>query len=47
MVQLWPRYAAALIALAIAIRFKGNILITVSVGMAALHALLALQRALA
>ncbi len=46
MVQLWPRYAAALIALGIAIRFKGNIMITVCAGMAALHALLALQRAL-
>lgn len=44
---LWPKFGAALIALAIALRFKGNILITVIVGMAALHALLALQRWLA
>lgn len=42
--RLWPRYAAAAIALAVALRYKGNILITVIAGMAALHALLALQR---
>jgi branched-subunit amino acid transport protein len=41
---LWPRYAAAVIALLIALRFKGNILITVISGMLALHAMLALQR---
>jgi branched-subunit amino acid transport protein len=41
---LWPRYCAAVIALAAAVRFKGNITITVIVGMGALHALLALQR---
>ena len=40
---LWPKYAAAAIALAVALRYKGNILITVIAGMAALHALLALQ----
>ena len=44
---LWPRYAAAAVALALAIRFKGNILITVISGMAALHGFLALQRVLA
>jgi branched-subunit amino acid transport protein len=43
---LWPRYAAAVIALLIALRFKGNILYTVAGGMLALHAMLALQRAL-
>ncbi len=41
---LWPRYGAAAIALALALRFKGNVLITVITGMAALHGLLALQR---
>ena len=41
---LWPRYAAVTLALAVALRFKGNILITVSSGMAALHMMLALQR---
>lgn len=44
---LWPRYAAAFIALLVAIRFKGNIMITVITGMAAMHALLAVQRWLA
>jgi branched-subunit amino acid transport protein len=44
---LWPKYGAAAIALVVALRCKGNILITVIVGMAALHALLALQRWLA
>ncbi len=41
---LWPRYAAALLALIVALRFKGNILLTVISGMAALHGFLALQR---
>lgn len=44
---LWPRYGAAAIALAVALRFKGNILMTVVTGMAALHALVALQKWLA
>lgn len=44
---LWPRYVAAAIALGLALRFKGNILITVIAGMAALHLMLALQRWLA
>jgi branched-subunit amino acid transport protein len=35
---LWPRYAAAALAFAIAIKTKGNILATVGVGMLALHA---------
>jgi branched-subunit amino acid transport protein len=43
---LWPRYAAALVALALAVRFKGNILITVVTGMAALHIFVALQNVL-
>jgi branched-subunit amino acid transport protein len=43
MVQHWPRYAAAFVALGFALRFKGNILITVTSGMAALHALIAVQ----
>lgn len=42
--DLWPRYAAAAIALGFALRFKGNVLITVVCGMLALHAMLALQR---
>lgn len=41
---LWPKYGAATIALAVALRYNGNILITVITGMVALHALLALQR---
>lgn len=41
---LWPRYGAAIVALIVALRFKGNILLTVTIGMAALHAFLALQR---
>ncbi len=41
---LWPKYGAATIALAVALRYKGNILITVITGMVALHVLLALQR---
>ncbi len=40
----WPRYGAAAIALAVALRCRGNILITVVCGMLALHLLLALQR---
>lgn len=44
LVQQWPRYAAAVIALLVALRFKGNIMITVIAGMAALHVLLAVQR---
>jgi branched-subunit amino acid transport protein len=44
---LWPRYLAAVIALLIALRFKGNILLTVAGGMLALHAMLAVQRWLA
>ncbi|TAG27989.1 MAG: AzlD domain-containing protein [Burkholderiales bacterium] len=44
---LWPKYGAAAMALAVALRCKGNILMTVITGMAALHALLALQRWLA
>ncbi len=36
---LWPRYAAAVVAFAIALKTKGNILATVAVGMLALHAL--------
>ena len=43
----WPRFAAAAFALGMALRFKGDILITVISGMAALHGLLALQRWLA
>ena len=39
----WPRYAAALIALGFALRFRGHILITVIFGMLALHTMLALQ----
>lgn len=35
----WPRYAAALIALIAAMATRGNMLITVVVGMAALHGL--------
>jgi branched-subunit amino acid transport protein len=41
---LWPRYAAAAVAFGVALRFKGNILITVVSGMLTLHAFLALQR---
>ena len=43
----WPRFAAAAFALGTALRFKGDILITVISGMAALNVLLALQRWLA
>lgn len=35
----WPRYAAGFIALIAAITSRGNMLITVAVGMAALHGL--------
>ncbi len=35
----WPRYAAAVIALVAAIAARGNLLVTVVVGMAALHGL--------
>ena len=35
--QHWPRYAAAVLALAVAVRFKGNLLATVVSGMLALH----------
>lgn len=40
----WPRYAAALVALVVALRFKGNIWFTVISGMASLHGFLALQQ---
>ena len=35
----WPRYAAAFMALVAAIAARGNLLVTVGVGMAALHGL--------
>lgn len=35
----WPRYAAAVLALVAAIAARGNLLVTVVVGMAALHGL--------
>ena len=35
----WPRYAAAAIAFAVALRTHGNLLLTVMAGMAALHVL--------
>jgi branched-subunit amino acid transport protein len=35
----WPRYAAAAIAFAVALGTKGNLLLTVLTGMAALHLL--------
>lgn len=35
----WPRYAAAFIALIAAVAARGNMLVTVAVGMAALHGL--------
>ena len=35
----WPRYAAAAIAFAVALRTQGNLLLTVVAGMAALHLL--------
>jgi branched-subunit amino acid transport protein len=35
----WPRYAAAAIAFAVALRTQGNLLLTVMAGMVALHLL--------
>lgn len=35
----WPRYAAALLGLVVALLTRGNILVTLGVGMAALHGL--------
>ena len=35
----WPRYAAALVALIAAVLTRGNMLVTLGVGMAALHGL--------
>ena len=35
----WPRYAAAAVAFAVALRTRGNLLLTVITGMAALHLL--------
>lgn len=35
----WPRYGAALLALAVAVRFRGNLMLTLVSGMTALHAL--------
>ena len=35
----WPRYAAAAIAFTVALRTRGNLLLTVVAGMAALHLL--------
>lgn len=40
---LWPRYAAAVVAFAVALKTQGNILATVSVGMLALHAFTVLK----
>jgi branched-subunit amino acid transport protein len=40
----WPRYVAAALALLVAIRTRGNIMLTVITGMASLHVILALQR---
>jgi branched-subunit amino acid transport protein len=37
--NLWPRYAAAALALVAAIASRGSMLVTVAVGMAALHGL--------
>ncbi|MBK8073739.1 MAG: AzlD domain-containing protein [Ramlibacter sp.] len=39
----WPRYAAAVIAFAVAVRHKGNLPLTLISGMGALHALTWLQ----
>lgn len=33
----WPRYAAAVVALAVALRYRGHVLGTLVAGMAALH----------
>ncbi len=35
----WPRYAAAAIAFGVALKTRGNLLLTLMAGMAALHAL--------
>jgi branched-subunit amino acid transport protein len=43
---LWPRYVAAAVALWVALRMQGNVLLTVISGMVSLHLLLWLQRAL-
>lgn len=43
---LWPRYAAAVVAFAVAVKMQGNILATVSVGMLALHGFTALRNLL-
>ncbi len=40
--QLWPRYVAACVAFAVALRSNGNMLLTVICGMAALHGVTAL-----
>ena len=40
----WPRYAAALVALAVALRLRGHLLATLASGMLALHAFTWLQR---
>ena len=40
----WPRYAAAVVAFAVALRTKGNLMATVIAGMAALHGLPWLMR---
>ena len=42
----WPRYAAALLALAVAVRFHGSVPLTLVSGMAALHGFGWLQRVL-
>ncbi len=38
-VAYWPRYAAAVVALAVALATRGNLIATVVVGMGALHGL--------
>jgi branched-subunit amino acid transport protein len=43
---LWPRYAAAAIALGVALRTRGNLLATMIVGMGALHLFTLLRGAL-
>jgi branched-subunit amino acid transport protein len=35
----WPRYAAALLAWAVAVRYRGHLMLTLVSGMAALHGL--------
>jgi branched-subunit amino acid transport protein len=42
----WPRYAAALLALGVAVRFHGSVPLTLVSGMAALHGFGWLQRTL-